>query len=170
VLEFMRLIWAVDHELQSVSKRMGTTLGLTVPQRMALLLLGRNAGLRASELASLLHLDPGTISGIIRRLEAAGMLTRAGDAKDGRRQRLALTARGRRSNARRAGTFQAAVRRTLVASSDADLGAAARVLARLASELRLVAGRSEGSKVRGPRVRASTRRDRRTTGPSDPRT
>jgi DNA-binding MarR family transcriptional regulator len=139
VLEFMRLIWAVDHELQSVSKRMEVTLGLTVPQRMALLLLGRSPGLLASDLADLLHLHPGTISGVVARLESAGMLVRAGDADDGRRQRLVLTARGRKSNLRRAGTFQAAVRRTLATSTRADLDAAERVLTRLAGELRQIA-------------------------------
>jgi len=32
VLRFMRLIWAVDHELERVSKRMESRLGLTIPQ------------------------------------------------------------------------------------------------------------------------------------------
>ena len=32
VLHFMRLIWAIDHELERVSKRMEARLGLTIPQ------------------------------------------------------------------------------------------------------------------------------------------
>ena len=34
VLDFMRLLWAVDHALQSTSKRMESTFGLTGPQRL----------------------------------------------------------------------------------------------------------------------------------------
>src|SRR5664279_719632 len=44
VLDFMRLIWALDHGLQSLSKRMQATLGLTGPQRVALRVLGRESG------------------------------------------------------------------------------------------------------------------------------
>ena len=51
---------------------METRLGLTIPQRMSLLLIGRTPGILASELAEVLHLHRGTVSGIVRRLEAAG--------------------------------------------------------------------------------------------------
>jgi len=139
-LQFMRLIWAVDHELQSMSKRMQARLGLTVPQRMALLLIGRKRGILASELADLLHLHPGTISGVVGRLETAGLIVRKNDAADARRIRLALTPSGRAANRRRAGTFEAAVRRVLAASSRSDLAIAGRVLTRLADELRDDAG------------------------------
>ena len=136
LLAFMRLIWAVDHELQSVSKRMHTRLGLTVPQRMALLLIGRTPGLLAGDLAELLHLHPGTVSGVVARLESAGLIVRAGDAADARRIRLSLTSGGRTVNRRREGTFEAAVRRVLAASSVRDLAATERVLTRLAGELK----------------------------------
>ena len=72
VLQFMGLIWAIDPEMERVSKRMEATVGLTIPQRLSLLLIGRNPGILASELASVLHLHRGTLSGVIRRLEAAG--------------------------------------------------------------------------------------------------
>jgi hypothetical protein len=58
VLDFLRLMWAVDHELQSVSKRMLVELGLTGPQRLAVRFIARQPGLAAGELADLLHLDP----------------------------------------------------------------------------------------------------------------
>jgi MarR family transcriptional regulator, organic hydroperoxide resistance regulator len=136
LLEFMRLIWAVDHELQSISKRMLTRLGLTVPQRMALLLIGRTPGILASDLAELLYLHPGTISGVVGRLESAGLIVREGDAEDARRIRLTLTPDGQTANRRHEGTFEAAVRRVLVTASTRDLAATDRVLTQLASQLR----------------------------------
>jgi DNA-binding MarR family transcriptional regulator len=132
----MRLIWAVDHELQSLSKRMQSTIGLTVPQRLTILLIGRQPGILASEIAALLHLHQGTMSGIVRRLESAGYVERVGDDGDARRMRLTLTARGRRANGLRAGTYQAAVRRVLAATSRKELAAAEQLLTRLAHALR----------------------------------
>ena len=157
-LDFMRLIWAVDHELQSVSKRMETALGLTVPQRMTLLLVGRRPGILAGEVAALLHLHPGTISGIVGRLESAGLVTRTGDAEDGRRLRLMLTADGRAANRRRTGTFEAAVRQMLASTRAGDVAAADRVLRRLANALR------EVSRNGARRATTPAARSRRSTG------
>ena len=138
VLRFMRLIWAIDHELERVSKRMESRIGLTIPQRLALLLIGRNPGILASELASVLHLHRGTLSGVVRRLEAAGYVTRTVDARDARRAGLTLTAAGRTVNRRRAGTFEDAARRVLESIQPAERSAAEHVLARLGTELRAV--------------------------------
>jgi DNA-binding MarR family transcriptional regulator len=139
VLQFMRLIWAVDHQLQSVSKRMEVSLGLTVPQRMTLLFIGRHPGILASELATLLHLHPGTISGVVRRLETAGLVERTGDDEDARRMRLSLTDTGRAANRRRSGTFESVVRDLMTAAAPHDLDAAGRVLTDLATRLRKAA-------------------------------
>lgn len=139
VLAFMGLIWAIDHQMERVSKRMETAIGLTIPQRLSLLLIGRRPGILASELATVLHLHRGTMSGIVGRLEDAGLVTRVVEPGDGRRIGLSLTPAGRRVNARRAGTFEAAVRGVLAASAPADLAATASVLARLSTELQAVA-------------------------------
>jgi MarR family transcriptional regulator, organic hydroperoxide resistance regulator len=138
VLRFMRLIWAIDHELERVSKRMEARLGLTIPQRLSLLLIGRNPGILASELAAVLHLHRGTLSGVVRRLEAAGYVTRTVDASDARRAGLTLTAAGHKVNRRRAGTFEDAARRVLAATLPTERMAAEHVLARLGGELRAV--------------------------------
>lgn len=136
VLRFMRLIWAIDHELERVSKRMEARLGLTIPQRLSLLLIGRNPGILASELATVLHLHRGTLSGVLRRLQVAGYVTRTVDASDARRAGLTLTEAGQRVNRRRAGTFEDAVRRALGATPAGERAAAERVLGRLGGELR----------------------------------
>jgi DNA-binding MarR family transcriptional regulator len=141
VLDFLRLMWAVDHQLQSVSKRMLIDLGLTGPQRLAVRFIGRQPGLAAGELAGLLHLDPGTVTGILRRLEAGRMILRTRDKADSRRVCLTLTRRGLAINRRRTGTIEFAVRRALASVSDQDVRAARRVLKLLAEELGAEAAR-----------------------------
>jgi MarR family transcriptional regulator, organic hydroperoxide resistance regulator len=135
VLEFLRLMWAVDHELHRVSKAMIGRLGLTAPQRLAVRFVGRQPGLTPGHLAELLHLDPGTVSGIVKRLESSGLLNRVRSGGDTRRMHLTLTAKGQTLNRRKRGTVEAAVRRTLAGLSSADLAAASRLLRRLAAHL-----------------------------------
>jgi DNA-binding MarR family transcriptional regulator len=141
VLDFMGLIWAIDHELERVSKRMELRLGLTIPQRMSLLLIGRKPGVLASELADVLHLHRGTLSGVLHRLQAAGYVERTVDVRDGRRAGLVLTDAGRAMNQRRSGTFEGAVRRLLASVSAGDRSAAERVLTALRAELQVIGDR-----------------------------
>jgi len=138
VLRFMRLIWSIDHELERISKRMEARIGLTIPQRLSLLLIGRHPGILASELAEVLHLHRGTLSGIVQRLETAGYITRTADPRDARRAGLTLTRLGRTANKRRAGTFEDAARRALDAILPAERAAAEHALTRLSVELRAV--------------------------------
>src|SRR3954464_3713572 len=91
VLRFMRTIWAIDHELERVSKRMESSHGVTVAQRMTLLLIGRNPDASAAALAELMRGHAGTMSGIRKRLEAGGYTARRSHAGDARRHLLALT-------------------------------------------------------------------------------
>jgi DNA-binding MarR family transcriptional regulator len=140
VLEFMGLIWAIDHEMERVSKRMEATIGLTIPQRMSLLLIGQCPGMLASDLARILHLHRGTLTGIIQRLESAGFVKRTIDSSDSRRVGLSVTPAGRRMNELRTGTFEAAVRHVLASAARDELSAASQVLTMLAAELRATAG------------------------------
>ena len=134
-LAFMRLMWSVDHGLQKISKRMSASIGLTGPQRLAIRIIGRSPGIGAGEVAALMHLDPSTLTGILRRLVERRMIVRDVDPADARRVRLSLTAKGRSIDRRRAGTVEAAVRRTLAQLSPEEIAAASRVLTLLASQL-----------------------------------
>lgn len=131
----MQLLWAVDHGLRSLSKRMQDSLGVTGPQRLCLRLLGRTPGIAPSELAAALHIDRGTLSGIVERLVQRKLVRRRADPSDGRRMRLELTAAGRRYDRESSGTVEAAVRRTLAALSPARVAAAREVLETLTREL-----------------------------------
>ncbi len=127
-LEFLRLIWSVDHRLHRVSKRMQSRLGITGPQRLALRILGRVPGVTAGQLAEILHLHPSTLTGILARLEERGLVTRRTSAYDRRRVSLELTERGREIEKQSAGTVENAVERTLAELGDAEASAARRAL------------------------------------------
>jgi DNA-binding MarR family transcriptional regulator len=135
VLRFMRLIWAVDHQLERCSKRMEATHGLTVGQRMTLLLIGRDPEASATDLAGLMHVHPGTMSGMLKRLAAAGFIARRSHQGDARRFRLSLTAKGVAANRRRDGTFESAAHDVLRTHAMSEVRAAERVLAALSARL-----------------------------------
>ncbi len=149
VLRFMRVMWSVDHGLHKVSKRMASNIGLTGPQRLAIRIIGRSPGMAAGELASLMHLDPSTVTGILRRLEDGRMISRRADPDDARRARLTLTQRGRTIDRRSAGTIEAAVRRTLASMRADQVEAASQVLTALAEQLL----DNDGAERRRPRSR-----------------
>src|SRR3954469_2765097 len=136
VLRFMRLIWAIDHELERVSKRMETSHGVTVAQRMTLLLMGRDPEASAADLAALMHVHAGTMSGVLKRLEAGGFIERTSHGGDARRHLLALTPKGAAVNRQRRGTFENTVRELLRSHPPSDLAASERLLAGLAARLR----------------------------------
>ena len=132
VLAFMQLLWAVVHGMESRSKRMAASLGITGPQRLVLRVIGLYPGLSAGALAAVLHVHPSTLTGILARLVRQDLIARVHDRADRRRAMLRLTAKGARVNRRRGGTVEAGVARALLGISAADRRATRRVLAHLA--------------------------------------
>lgn len=70
-------------------------MGLTHPQYLVMLALWQNEPLSVRELSSLLHLDPGTLSPLLKRLEASGFVRRRRDPDDERALAVVLTDKGR---------------------------------------------------------------------------
>jgi MarR family transcriptional regulator, organic hydroperoxide resistance regulator len=134
VLDFMRLLWAVDHALQLASKRMEANFGMTGPQRLVMRIVGRFPGSAAGRVAEILHVHPSTLTGILKRLESRGILQRKPDPRDARRALLALTPKGRRLDSLRTGTVEQAVRRVL-GRDPVKVAAAQEVLSALSQEL-----------------------------------
>lgn len=135
VLEFMQALWAVDHELQSSSKRQEASTGVTGPQRLVIRIVGRFPGISAGKVSEILHLHPSTLTGVLKRLESHGLLERQPDPADARRARLFLTTQGRTVDAVRGGTVEAGVRRALARLSPRTVAAAREALEKLAAEL-----------------------------------
>jgi DNA-binding MarR family transcriptional regulator len=75
-------------------------MGLTHPQYLVMLALWGREPLSVKDLSGLLKLDAGTLSPLLKRLEAAGLVTRARKTSDERQLDVALTTRGRELRAR----------------------------------------------------------------------
>src|SRR5688500_10848633 len=70
-------------------------LGLTFPQYLVMLELVNDAPQTVGALGARLDMDTGTITPLLKRLNAAGLLTRTRDPDDERRVLVELTPRGR---------------------------------------------------------------------------
>ena len=69
-------------------------LRLTHPQYLVMLALWQHGDLSMTSIAALVHLDPGTVTPLVKRLESTGYVTRRRDADDARVLVVSLTAEG----------------------------------------------------------------------------
>jgi DNA-binding MarR family transcriptional regulator len=134
-LQFMQRMWDFVHALDVRSKRMMTRLGVTGPQRLVIRLVGQKPGQTASEIASMLGKHPSTLTGVLARLEDRGLILRESDPDDRRRARFKLTAGGKKIDAQRKGTVEAATRRALGRVSPEDIEKTLALVAMLVEEL-----------------------------------
>ena len=135
VLEFLQLIWAVDQGLQRSSKQMEMTTGITISQRIVIRIVGRFPGIPAGHLARLLHIHPGTLSGMVNRLERQGLVRRRQDPRDGRRTLLGLTEKGRSLGIKHLGAVETAIERLFEHTPESNLRSAREVLMFIADTL-----------------------------------
>ena len=101
-------------------------LGLTYPQYLVMLALWEHDGLSVGDLGQRLCLDSGTLTPLLKRLEAAGHVRRERDRDDERRVHVHLTASGRALRAR-----AQSVPRTLARASGCGTDEIAAIVARL---------------------------------------
>lgn len=84
---------------RAVTRRYGELLGdvgLTYPQYLCLLALWEADGpLGVGDLGTLLHLDSGTLTPLLKRMESAGLVSRTRDTADERRVLVSTTEAGR---------------------------------------------------------------------------
>ncbi|ALR22966.1 MarR family transcriptional regulator [Sphingobium yanoikuyae] len=70
-------------------------LGLTYPQYLVMLVLWENQPQTVGALGARLYLDSGTLTPLLKRMESAGLITRARDPEDERRVLVTLTGKGK---------------------------------------------------------------------------
>jgi DNA-binding MarR family transcriptional regulator len=100
-------------------------------------MLKRYPKISAKQLAQGLHLHPSTLTGILRRLERRGWLTRRRHPRDGRRAVLELSPAERRLDVESPGTIEATMKSALGRLPTASIKTARAVLRALAAELDL---------------------------------
>ena len=88
-------LYSTSLAMTRVYKPLLETLGLTYPQYLAMLVLWETDGLMVSELGDKLFLDSGTLTPLLKRMEASGLVTRVRAVQDERRVHISLTAKGR---------------------------------------------------------------------------
>jgi DNA-binding MarR family transcriptional regulator len=136
VLDFMRLIWALDHRLRVESKRLQARRHLAYSHQLVLRIVGRFPSLSPGQLARILHVDPSTVSATLHHLSRRGLLQRSPDPRDGRRVQLGLTEKGRALDVPLADSVEAVVGRTMGRQPEGRVAAARQVLESLVVALR----------------------------------
>jgi MarR family transcriptional regulator, organic hydroperoxide resistance regulator len=131
-------VYAAAQAFTATYKPLLEPLGLTYPQYLTMLVLWEEDGLTVSAIGDRLGLDSGTLTPLLKRLEAAGLVSRTRDAADERQVRIALTPVGR-SLKQKAKTIPA---KLLCASgmSLAEIKGLHGALGRLGSNLRAAQG------------------------------
>ncbi|GAB3440454.1 MarR family transcriptional regulator [Streptomonospora sediminis] len=87
-------VYTASRALTGLYRELLATLDLTYPQYLAMLVLWEHGDLTVKELGRRLRLDSGTLSPLLRRLEAGGLLHRSRTGGDERVVRITLTAKG----------------------------------------------------------------------------
>jgi MarR family transcriptional regulator, organic hydroperoxide resistance regulator len=88
-------LYSASLQMTKVYKPLLDEIGLTYPQYVTMLSLWEEDGVTVSRLGERLFLDSGTLTPLLKRLEAAGLVTRTRNAEDERQVLVRLTPEGR---------------------------------------------------------------------------
>lgn len=110
-------VYSATHAFNRVYKPLLDRLGLTYPQYLVMLTLWERDGVPVKDIGERLFLDSGTLTPLLKRLEAAQLIKRARGTEDERQTLIALTPQGQalREKAR-------AVPQSIVAASACSVG------------------------------------------------
>lgn len=87
--------YSTSHAFTRAYRQLLEPLGLTYPQYLVLLVLCKSDGMRVKEIGMKLFLDSGTLTPLLKRLEALGLVNRLRDTGDERQVSIVLTPSGR---------------------------------------------------------------------------
>lgn len=88
-------LWAASRRVVGLYRPVLDPLGLTYTQYVVLLALWERDGVSVKELGDRLYLDSGTLTPVLKKLEAQGRVTRQRSTDDERLVIVSLTAEGR---------------------------------------------------------------------------
>jgi len=87
-------IYSTAHAFNRVYKPLLDRIGLTYPQYLVMLVLWEGDGLTVGDIGERLQLDSGTLTPLLKRLEAAELVKRTRSSEDERQVLIALTSGG----------------------------------------------------------------------------
>jgi MarR family transcriptional regulator, organic hydroperoxide resistance regulator len=87
-------VYSAGHAFNRVYKQLLDGLGLTYPQYLAMLVLWEQDNVAVKDIGEKLFLDSGTLTPLLKRLEAAGLIKRTRSVADERQMLIALTPQG----------------------------------------------------------------------------
>src|SRR5437870_5966914 len=87
-------VYSTAHAFNRFYKPLLDRLGLTYPQYLVMLVLWEEDGMSVKAIGERLFLDSGTLTPLLKRLEAAGLVKRTRSSEDERQVIVALTAQG----------------------------------------------------------------------------
>lgn len=88
-------LYSANHAMHGVYKALLKEAGLTYPQFLAMTVLWETNNVPVGAITSKLQLDTNTLTPLLKRLEAMGLVTRTRNVKDERQVILKLTRKGR---------------------------------------------------------------------------
>ena len=95
-------LYSTSLAMTKLYKPLLSTLELTYPQYLVMLVLWETEPLSVSALGERLYLDSGTLTPLLKRMEQSGLLLRQRSQQDERRVEVSLTPQGRKLRARAA--------------------------------------------------------------------
>jgi len=126
-------LYATGLAMNKVYRKLLRKLDLTYPQYLVMMVLWEQDQLTVSDIGTRLFLDSATLTPLLKRLEAAGLVSRSRSASDERQVVVALTDAGRAMSAE-AGAVQDQVLCATACSPD-ELGVLKRQLEGLRAKL-----------------------------------
>jgi DNA-binding MarR family transcriptional regulator len=96
-------LYSTSHAFTRAYKPLLAPLDLTYPQYLVMLVLWEEDDVTVKEIGARLQLDSGTLTPLLKRLDAAGLVSRIRDSGDERQVRVLLTEAGRHLKAKAEG-------------------------------------------------------------------
>ncbi len=93
--QFCFALYSASHAVTKTYKPLLDQLGLTYPQYLVMLVLWEQDAILVKDIGARLFLDSGTLTPLLKRLEANGLVERNRDPHDERQVRISLSPAGR---------------------------------------------------------------------------
>lgn len=88
-------LYALSRQITTLYRPYLDKFGITYPQFLVLLILWEHSSATVKQLGEYLLLDSGTLTPLLKRMEAGGLITRTRSAEDERVVRISITDKGK---------------------------------------------------------------------------